>query len=195
MMVPVVEAVSEVRVISGVPVLDVAVVPTVHDGTTRRLPTCSLTQCPANCRIGCREPSQPFPAEPVPAFERYVGIDYSGARTPTASLKGLRVYLAEDDAVPVEFPSPPSPRKFWTRRGIAEWLVDRLAWNSQAAHVMPASQPHGLPVHPSRTGVTGVQAGKSRDMVPTPGPMVRCTRPTRCCIGLGPYLRGQLETL
>ncbi len=25
-------------------------------------------------------------------FKRYIGIDYSGAKTPTASLKGLRVY-------------------------------------------------------------------------------------------------------
>ena len=24
-------------------------------------------------------------------------------------------------------PPPPSPRKYWTRRGIAEWLVERLA--------------------------------------------------------------------
>ncbi len=29
-------------------------------------------------------------------FTRHIGIDYSGAQTPTASLKGLRVYLAED---------------------------------------------------------------------------------------------------
>jgi hypothetical protein len=28
-------------------------------------------------------------------FARYIGIGYSGAQTPTASLKGLRVYLAE----------------------------------------------------------------------------------------------------
>ncbi len=61
------------------------------------------------------------------AFARYIGIDYSGAQTPTASLKGLRVYLAEGDAEPVEVPPPPSPRKYWTRRGIAEWLVERLA--------------------------------------------------------------------
>ncbi len=27
---------------------------------------------------------------------------YSGAETPSASLKGLRFYLAEDDAAPVE---------------------------------------------------------------------------------------------
>jgi len=28
----------------------------------------------------------------MPAFDRYVGIDYSGAQTPTSSLKGLRVF-------------------------------------------------------------------------------------------------------
>ena len=61
------------------------------------------------------------------AFAQYTGIDYSGAQTPTASLKGLRVYLAEGDAAPVEVPPPPSPRKYWTRKGIAEWLVERLS--------------------------------------------------------------------
>ena len=29
--------------------------------------------------------------------------------------------------VPVEVIPPPSARKYWTRRGIAEWLVERLA--------------------------------------------------------------------
>jgi hypothetical protein len=62
-----------------------------------------------------------------PSFDRYIGIDYSGAETPTASLKGLRVYLADRTSPPVEVPPPPSPRKYWTRRGIGEWLVDRLA--------------------------------------------------------------------
>ena len=61
------------------------------------------------------------------AFERYIGIDYSGAETPTASLKGLRVYMAECGAPPVEVLPPPSTRKYWTRRGIAEWLVERLS--------------------------------------------------------------------
>ena len=63
----------------------------------------------------------------MPAFARTIGIDYSGAETPTASLKGLRVYLADGDALPVEVLPPPSPRKYWTRKGIAEWLVERLA--------------------------------------------------------------------
>ena len=29
--------------------------------------------------------------------------------------------------LPVEVPPPSSPRKYWTRKGIAEWLVERLA--------------------------------------------------------------------
>ncbi len=58
-----------------------------------------------------------------PAFVRYIGIDYSGAETALSSLKGLRVYMAEGDGPPEEIPPPPSPRKYWTRRGIAEWLV------------------------------------------------------------------------
>jgi hypothetical protein len=54
-------------------------------------------------------------------FIRCIGIDYSGAETPTSSLKGLRVYLADDEAPPVEVLLPPSLRKYWTRKCIAEW--------------------------------------------------------------------------
>jgi hypothetical protein len=61
------------------------------------------------------------------AFDHYTGVDYSGAQTPTSSLKGLRVYMADQVSSPVEVQPPPSPRKYWTRRGIAEWLVRRLA--------------------------------------------------------------------
>ncbi|MGR8978762.1 MAG: hypothetical protein ACU84H_01545 [Gammaproteobacteria bacterium] len=60
------------------------------------------------------------------AFERYFGIDYSGAQTPNSSLKGLRVYTAHRATMPAEVLPPPGPRKYWTRRGIAEWLVERL---------------------------------------------------------------------
>lgn len=63
----------------------------------------------------------------ITAFDRYIGIDYSGAETPTASLKGLRVYSADRASSPGEVQPPPSPRKYWTRRGIAEWLAARLA--------------------------------------------------------------------
>ena len=63
----------------------------------------------------------------MPVFARTIGVDYSGAGTPTASLKGLRVYLAEGDERQVEILPPPGLRKYWTRKGIAEWLVERLA--------------------------------------------------------------------
>jgi hypothetical protein len=59
----------------------------------------------------------------MPRFRRFVGIDYSGAETPTSSLRGLRVYLAESASAATEVAPPPSPRKYWTRRGVAEWLV------------------------------------------------------------------------
>jgi hypothetical protein len=60
------------------------------------------------------------------AFARYIGIDYSGAQTPTSSLKGLRVYRTEGSGSPEEVAPPASPRRYWTRRGVAEWLVERV---------------------------------------------------------------------
>ena len=62
-------------------------------------------------------------------FNRYIGIDYSGAAPPTSSLKSLRVYMAGATSLPIEVQPPPSPRKYWTRKGIAEWLVERLKEN------------------------------------------------------------------
>lgn len=35
-------------------------------------------------------------------FERYIGIDYSGAMTAESRCKGLRAYLAELDSEPQE---------------------------------------------------------------------------------------------
>jgi hypothetical protein len=60
-------------------------------------------------------------------FERYVGIDYSGAATAEASLAGLRIYEATQEGAPQEVMPPASPRKYWTRRGLAEWLCQRLS--------------------------------------------------------------------
>lgn len=59
-------------------------------------------------------------------FTRYKGVDYSGAETPTSSLKGLRVYIVSGGEPPVDVLPPPSNKKYWTRRGLAEWLVARL---------------------------------------------------------------------
>jgi hypothetical protein len=89
-----------------------------------------------------------------PVFGRYIGIDYSGAKTPTASLKGLRVYTSNRPGPPSEVEPPPSPRKYWTRRGVAEWLAERLA-EPQSILVgidhgfsfpLPYFEAHGLPL-------------------------------------------------
>ena len=61
------------------------------------------------------------------AFNRYIGIDYSGAETCDSSLQSLRVYAADNLNDPREVAPPSSLRKNWTRKGIAEWLVERLA--------------------------------------------------------------------
>lgn len=60
-------------------------------------------------------------------YDQYIGIDYSGAQTPTSSRKGLRVYKADRFTLPAEVAPPPSPRRYWTRRGLAEWLVEMLS--------------------------------------------------------------------
>ena len=57
------------------------------------------------------------------AFERYIGINYSGAETCESSLKGLRVYMADRTNEPSEIVPPSSPRKNWTRKAIAHWRL------------------------------------------------------------------------
>lgn len=64
---------------------------------------------------------------PTPLYARYVGIDYSGAQTPNSGLSGLRVSMAERHGEPIEVRPARGAMKHWTRRGIAEWLVGRLA--------------------------------------------------------------------
>lgn len=62
-----------------------------------------------------------------PFFQEYIGVDYSGAKTPESSLKGLRVYRASREVSPVEVMPPPGPRTYWSRRGLAAWLLARLS--------------------------------------------------------------------
>ena len=63
---------------------------------------------------------------PAPRFERYFGVDYSGAQTADQSLPGLRIYEGTPGSEPVEVLPPPSPRKYFTRQEVAEWLVAQL---------------------------------------------------------------------
>ena len=62
-----------------------------------------------------------------PRFERYIGVDYSGAETPASSLRGLRTYSASRTMPATEVEPPRGLRKYWTRRGLAEWLANLLS--------------------------------------------------------------------
>lgn len=62
-----------------------------------------------------------------PQFERYIGIDYSGAETPTSGLKGLRVYIATGEGEAMEVIPPPGPKRYWTRQTVAHWLLETLS--------------------------------------------------------------------
>jgi hypothetical protein len=56
-------------------------------------------------------------SSPRRLFVRTIGIDYSGAQTPIASLKGLRVYLAEHDAPPVGGSAAAEPSQILDAQG------------------------------------------------------------------------------
>lgn len=58
-------------------------------------------------------------------FRLHIGIDYSGAQTPTSRLTGLQVY-ADSTSLPVRISTPAAPDSKswnWTRQEIAEWLI------------------------------------------------------------------------
>ncbi len=62
-------------------------------------------------------------------FGSHVGIDYSGAETPTSGIKGLQVFVAVGGAEPQLVRTPAGPGRKWSRKVIAHWLLDQLAGN------------------------------------------------------------------
>lgn len=61
-------------------------------------------------------------------YDLHIGIDYSGAKTPTSRLPGLQVFAASGGGEPVKVVTPsalPGRRQNWTRREIAEWLIEQ----------------------------------------------------------------------
>lgn len=66
---------------------------------------------------------------PQPRFDQYVGIDYSGAKTPLARSATLQVYQTDGTSFPVAVKSPVATAKShrnWNRKEIAEWIVQTV---------------------------------------------------------------------
>lgn len=70
-----------------------------------------------------------------PTFQRYIGIDYSGAATPEKGLSGLRAYRADGGEPPREVSPIGGRSKYWSRRGLAHWLTETLEENGKATLV------------------------------------------------------------
>jgi hypothetical protein len=58
-------------------------------------------------------------------FERYVGIDYSGAGTAAKGLSGLCVYVAASSGEPER--KSPDGKTRWSRLDVAHWLAELLS--------------------------------------------------------------------
>lgn len=59
-------------------------------------------------------------------FERYIGIDYSGAQTPEARLKALQVYEATPDRKPEKTGPLGQGAKNWSRREVTQYCQTAL---------------------------------------------------------------------
>ena len=57
-------------------------------------------------------------------FERFIGIDYSGAKSPDDPLSGLRVFSAGRHGSAQEI--RPQSLRHWSRRQIYSWLADEI---------------------------------------------------------------------
>ena len=59
-------------------------------------------------------------------FDTYIGIDYSGARSATSRLKGIRVFQASRDCDATEVRPNEDHRWHWTRTEVADFLVEQI---------------------------------------------------------------------
>lgn len=62
----------------------------------------------------------------MPLFQRYIGIDYSGAGDADVPQDGIRVFAADTPTPPREVESSHPRRIRWDRNTLAHWLHDQL---------------------------------------------------------------------
>jgi len=59
-------------------------------------------------------------------FDRYVGIDYSGASTPIKRNKGLQVFSANGTNAPKKIRTAVGPTLNWNRKEVTHWCLELL---------------------------------------------------------------------
>jgi hypothetical protein len=136
--------------------------------------------------------------KPQMTFDLFIGIDYSGAETPTSRLKGLQVYTARLGELPTRYSRAVSNNGRpcnWSRKEIAEWLIElaqqgaRFIAGIDHAFSFPQSyfDRHGLttwlqflddfvrhwPTHHDHTYVDFIRDGVSNPWPEWPGPGLR----------------------
>lgn len=132
-------------------------------------------------------------------FQRYVGIDYSGAATPQKGLPGIRVFEATPYARAREIRPEENSHRHWSRATLHRWLSHSLAQNEPTlvgidhgfsfpeeyfqAHDLPRDWPHFLedfhhhwPTDQPDTTVEMVRRGE-RGQGPDRGGSARWRRP------------------
>lgn len=62
----------------------------------------------------------------MPDFQRYIGVRYSGRKSPNEPIRWLRVFAAEEDHVPFQERNDRSEEGRWSRQDLAEWLLEQI---------------------------------------------------------------------
>lgn len=68
-------------------------------------------------------------------FDRFIGVDYSGAGTADSPQKGIAVYAATAKGQPQRISRPPNSRrtKHWSRLSLTDWLSEQLQSDQRLA--------------------------------------------------------------
>lgn len=78
----------------------------------------------------------------MPDFQTYIGIRYSGRKNPNDRIREIRVYTAREDHEPYREQNPDHESGLWSRRELAEWLLERITEPAQPG--TPAATVIGL---------------------------------------------------
>ncbi|HEX2641553.1 MAG TPA: hypothetical protein VHU81_01070 [Thermoanaerobaculia bacterium] len=62
----------------------------------------------------------------MPDFQQYIGVRYSGRKDPGDRIREIRVYVSHEDHEPYREGNPSHENGLWSRRELAEWLLERI---------------------------------------------------------------------